>query len=79
MREINILLYEQLAGLILLERNSSQHKLVSPADWNFTHRERTLARRQLRMYLVSAIFNRNLWQKNNSIQSVTMPMPQFHP
>ena len=79
MREINILLYEQLARLILLERNSSQHKLVSPADWNFTHRVRTLARRQLRMYLVSAIFNRNLWQKNNSIQSVTMPMPQLHP
>ena len=41
MSEINILLYEQYLSETVLNTNLS-------VDWNFTHRVRTLARRQLR-------------------------------
>ena len=49
------------------------------ADWNFTNRLRSLAWRQLRMWLISAIFNRSVLLENNSTQYVTMPIRQFHP
>ena len=50
MSEINILLYEQYSrvnlGYYLSETVLNTNLSV---DWNFTHRVRTLARRQLRM------------------------------